>query len=509
MSSARRQLLRASAGIRSTARLTSTRATPLLAQQARANVRAFTSSSNVKFVALRSLLNPAASSNVKFYSSKSFPEHNVIAMPALSPTMTQGGIGAWQKKVGDEVVPGDVLVEIETDKAQMDFECQEEGFLAKILVDTGAKDYPVGKPIAVLVEDESDVAAFAEFTLEDAGASGAAAPAPPAEEKSAPAAEEKPAAQEAPKPAASTSSDDGGRVKASPLARKTANERDLDISQIKGSGPGGRIVKDDVDNFKAPAAAPTTAAPAPAAAQPAAYAPQSATGDAFTDIPTSNMRRVIATRLSESKQSVPHYYVTVEINMDKINKLREVLNKSADGKYKLSVNDFIIKASALSLKKVPEVNSAWQGDFIRQYNTADISVAVATPNGLITPIVTGAESRGLADISTNIKDLATRARNGKLAPHEYQGGSFSISNLGMFGVKHFTAIINPPQSCILAIGGTNQKLVPDETKENGFAVRSTMEVTLSSDHRVVDGAIAATWLQAFKEYMENPLKMML
>ncbi|CEJ00564.1 Putative Pyruvate dehydrogenase complex dihydrolipoamide acetyltransferase [Rhizopus microsporus] len=221
------------------------------------------------------------------------------------------------------------------------------------------------------------------------------------------------------------------------------------------------------------------------------------------------MRKIIATRLAESKQQVPHYYLTTEINMEKINKLREVLNKSSDGKYKLSVNDFVIKASALALKKVPEVNSAWQGDFIRQYNTADISVAVATPNGLITPIVGSAESKGLSAISNQVKDMAKRARDGKLAPHEYQGGSFTISNLGMYGIKHFTAIINPPQSCILAVGGTQQKIVVDEASEKGFAVRDVMEVALSADHRVVDGAVGATWMQAFKEYMENPLKMML
>ncbi|CDS04005.1 hypothetical protein LRAMOSA06960 [Lichtheimia ramosa] len=500
----RRHLLRASSGLRSTARISSSRVTPLLARNIPSGVRAFSSTGNNKFIALRALVNPASPANVKFYSSKSFPEHNVIAMPALSPTMTQGGIGTWQKAVGDEVVPGDVLVEIETDKAQMDFECQEEGYIAKILADTGSKDWPVGKPICVLVENKDDVGAFENFTLEDAGGA-AAAPAPAAAEKSE---EPAPAAEEpASKPAApAASADSGDRVKASPLARKTANERNIDISLVQGTGPGGRIIKEDVDNYKA---APAAAAATTTAATPAAYAPQSATGDAFTDIPTTNMRRIIGSRLTESKQTVPHYYVTVEVDMDKITKLREVLNKSSEGKYKLSVNDFIVKASALSLKKVPEVNAAWQGDFIRQYKNADISIAVATPTGLITPIVTNAESRGLSDISNTVKDMATRARDGKLAPHEYQGGSFSISNLGMFGVKHFTAIINPPQSCILAIGGTQQKIVPDETKENGFAVRNVMEVTLSSDHRVVDGAVAATWLKAFKGYMENPLKMLL
>ena len=255
--------------------------------------------------------------------------------------------------------------------------------------------------------------------------------------------------------------------------------------------------------------APAATSAAVAAPVPAAYAPQGVSGDAFNDQPTTSMRKIIASRLAESKQTVPHYYLTVEVNMDKVSKLRQVLNQSSKGEYKLSVNDFVIKASALALKSVPEVNSAWQGDFIRQYNSADICVAVATPTGLITPIIGQAETKGLSAISSQVKDMAKRARDGKLAPAEYQGGSFTISNLGMFGISNFTAIINPPQSCILAIGGTQQKVVADETTESGFAVRDVMEVTLSADHRVVDGAVGATWLQSFKGFMENPLKMLL
>ncbi|KAI8990830.1 pyruvate dehydrogenase complex dihydrolipoamide acetyltransferase [Mycotypha africana] len=507
----RRQVMR---GIASTARLTATRATPVLVKHVTA--RAFTSASAPKFIALRAIGNQFSVKEARFYSSSSFPTHNVIAMPALSPTMTAGGIGTWQKKVGDEVVPGDVLVEIETDKAQMDFECQEEGYLAKILVDTGAKDVNVGQPIAIFVEDEADIAAFENFTVNDIEG-GAPAPAASADET--PAQDEHKSESQSPASTETSSalssgkdevvSSHGGRVLASPLARKLADERGIDIAQVKGSGPNGIISKDDVEGYKAPAAA-AAAAPAAAAAQiPAAYAPQGAAGEAYKDIPTTSMRKIIATRLSESKQQVPHYYLTVEINMNKINKLREVLNKSSEGKYKLSVNDFIIKASALALKSVPEVNSAWQGDFIRQYNTADICVAVATPSGLITPIVTAAETKGLSTISSQVKDMASRAREGKLAPQEYQGGSFTISNLGMFGINNFTAIINPPQSCILAVGGAQQKVVPDETTESGFAVRDVMEVTLSADHRVVDGAVGATWLQSFKGFMENPLKMLL
>ncbi|KAK4511697.1 60S ribosomal protein L20B [Mucor velutinosus] len=491
-----RPLLRTSTkALRASAARISSRAAPLLTRQAAA--RAFTTTSPKSFGALRAFVIPQAHKEARGYSSKSFPPHNVIAMPALSPTMTAGGIGKFQKAVGDAINPGDVLVEIETDKAQMDFECQEEGFLAKLFVNEGDKDIPVGKPIAIFVDDESDVEAFKDFTLEDASPAAAA----PAAEEAAPATEEKKEAA----PATPASESSGDRTKASPLARLIANERGIDISKIQGSAPGGRIVKSDVENFKE-TSAPATPAAAPL---PAAYAPQGASGDAFNDQPTTSMRKIIASRLAESKQTVPHYYLTVEVNMDKVSKLRQVLNQSSKGEYKLSVNDFVIKASALALKAVPEVNSAWQGDFIRQYNSADICVAVATPTGLITPIIGQAETKGLSAISSQVKDMAKRARDGKLAPAEYQGGSFTISNLGMFGVSNFTAIINPPQSCILAIGGTQQKVVADETTKSGFAVRDVMEVTLSADHRVVDGAVGATWLQSFKGFMENPLKMLL
>ncbi|CEP14579.1 hypothetical protein [Parasitella parasitica] len=496
-----RPLLRTSAkALRASSARISSRSVPLLARQVAARSFTITTSSK-SFGALRAFVIPQTQKEIRCYSSKSFPSHNIIAMPALSPTMTAGGIGKFQKAVGDAINPGDVLVEIETDKAQMDFECQEEGFVAKILVSEGDKDIPVGKPIAIFVDDESDIEAFKDFTLEDASPAAAAAPAAASAEESSPATEEKKEST----PASAASGSSGDRTKASPLARLIANKRGIDITKIQGSAPGGRIVKSDVENFKE-ASAPV---PTATASVPAAYAPQGVSGDAFNDQPTTSMRKIIATRLAESKQTVPHYYLTVEVNMDKVSKLRQVLNQSGKGEYKLSVNDFVIKASALALKAVPEVNSAWQGDFIRQYNSADICVAVATPTGLITPIIGQAETKGLSAISSQVKDMAKRARDGKLAPAEYQGGSFTISNLGMYGISNFTAIINPPQSCILAIGGTQQKVVADETTETGFAVRDVMEVTLSADHRVVDGAVGATWLQSFKGFMENPLKMLL
>ncbi|KAF9139411.1 pyruvate dehydrogenase complex dihydrolipoamide acetyltransferase component (E2) [Linnemannia schmuckeri] len=430
----------------------------------------------------------------RFYSSKSFPSHITINMPALSPTMTMGNIGTWQKKVGDAVAAGDVLVEIETDKAQMDFECQEEGYIAKILVESGSKEVSINQPIAIMVENKEDIEKFADFTAADAGAAGAAAPAATEEKEASKA--EAPKAAAAPKAAetvnAAPSRSDAERIFASPIAKKIANEKNINLGDLSGSGPNGRILKADVESYtpaaKAAPAPATKAAPAPAAAAPA--------GAAYTDIPVTNMRKIIAQRLTESKQTVPHYYVTVEMEMDKVMKLREVLNKSSEDKYKLSVNDFIVKASALALKAVPEANSSWMNGSIRQYHSSDICVATSTPTGLITPIVANAETKGLATISN------------QLAPHEYQGGTFTISNMGMYGIKHFTAIINPPQSCILAVGATEKRVVPG-AEDGEYRTASIMAVTLSSDHRTVDGAVAAQFLKAFKGYMENPLKMLL
>ncbi|CAG8451584.1 13187_t:CDS:2 [Acaulospora colombiana] len=423
-----------------------------------------------------------------------YPSHTVISMPALSPTMTMGNVGNWKKKIGDAVTPGDVLVEIETDKAQMDFECQEEGYLAKVLIETGAKDVKVGSPLAILAEDQEDVEKFGDYALEE---SSAAPEKEHAEETKAPkpsargeAQEEHPSSKTR-EPAKSRSPTD--RILASPVARRLAAERGIPLDQVTGTGPKDRIVKADVLNYV-----------------PLTKVEKSTAPDVeYTDIPLSNIRKVIAERLSESKQLIPHYYLTIEVDVDRLLKLREELNKDSNGKYKLSVNDFIIKSAALALQDVPEANSSWHGDFIRQYHDADISVAVATPSGLITPIVKKAQAKGLASISKQVKELADRAREGKLAPQEYQGGTFTISNLGMFGIKSFTAIINPPQSCILAVGTTQQKLVPDSSRETGYRIANTMHVTLSCDHRIVDGALGAQWLSAWRSYMENPIKLIL
>ncbi|KAI1738696.1 dihydrolipoamide acetyltransferase component [Xylaria scruposa] len=430
----------------------------------------------------------------RYYAS--FPPHTVIKMPALSPTMTAGNIGAWQKKAGDSIAPGDVLVEIETDKAQMDFEFQEEGVIAKVLKDAGEKDVPVGNPIAVLVEEGTDVSAFESFSLSDAGGD-AAAPAAKEEKKSDESAASAPAPTSAPEPTEYASE---GRIETaldrepniSAAAKRLARENGVKIASLKGTGPGGRITEEDVKKATA----------APSAVSAAA---------SYADTPVSNMRKTIAKRLQESTQNNPHFFVTSKISASKLLKLRQALNSSAEGKYKLSVNDFLIKAIAAASKKVPAVNSSWQGDSIRQYDNVDVSVAVATPTGLITPIVTNVEGRGLESISAAVKELAKKARDNKLKPQEYQGGTISISNMGMnSAVDHFTAIINPPQAAILAVGTTKKVPVAVETEE-GTSIEwdDQITVTASFDHRVVDGAVGGEWIKEFKKVIENPLELLL
>ncbi|KAJ3890282.1 dihydrolipoamide acetyltransferase [Lentinula edodes] len=425
-------------------------------------------------------------------------------MPAMSPTMSEGGIASWKKKEGESFSAGDVLLEIETDKATIDVEAQDDGIMAKIIAQDGAKNVKIGTVIAIVGEEGDDLSGAAEM----AAKASLETPKESAKESEPPKTESEPSKDTSPPPPSETKRSKpeipvGDRIFASPIAKKIALERGIPLSKVKGSGPEGRILREDVEKYKPSAeAAPSTAASQP----PAAQLPD------YVDTPISNMRRTIGSRLTQSKQELPHYYVTVDINMDKVLKLREVFNKTLsekDKSAKLSVNDFIVKAVACALSDVPEANSAWLGEVIRTYKKADISVAVATPTGLITPIVKDAGSKGLATISAETKALAKKARDGKLAPSDYQGGTFTISNLGMFGVSHFTAIINPPQSCILAVGSTEPKFVPAPEEERGFKVVQNMQVTLSSDHRTVDGAIAARWLSAFKGYLENPLTFML
>ncbi|KIJ23807.1 hypothetical protein M422DRAFT_275545, partial [Sphaerobolus stellatus SS14] len=407
----------------------------------------------------------------------------------------------------------------ETDKATIDVEAQDDGVLAKIIAADGSKNIPVGSPIAITADPGDDLSGADALAKE-----GAASPPPSKQAEPEPSKETPPSEPGSPAPSVSSSEFQAGppktvdaglpkgdRIFASPIAKKIALERGIPLAQLKGSGPNGRIIRSDVEAYKAPAATTTATATASATAA----VPGSPLDAPYTEIPVSNMRRTIGQRLTQSKQEVPHYYVTIEIDMGRLLKLREVFNAKLEKVDKLSVNDFIVKGCALALRDVPEANTAWFGETMRQYSRADISVAVATPTGLITPIIRDATNKGLAAISTETKALAKKARDGKLKGEEYQGGTFTISNMGMFGVDHFTAIINPPQACILAVSSTVPKLVPvgpdasSEDAARGFKTIQSMKVTLSADHRVVDGAIGARWLSSLKGYLENPLTFML
>ena len=422
-----------------------------------------------------------------------------LLMPALSPTMTEGKLAKWVKKEGDKIKSGDVIAEIETDKATMEFEAVDEGTLGKILVAEGTEGVAVNTPIGVILEEGEDASFIKVPAPAAAPAPVAAAPAP-APVAAAPA----PAPVSAPAPAAAAPVAHGDRVFATPLAKRIAKDAGIDLKSIAGSGPHGRIVKADVEQAQSrPAAAPAAAAVAAPAAKPAA-APAPAWGPAYEDVPLTSMRKVIARRLTEAKQTVPHFYLTIDYKLDALLALRSQLNAKSDTK--LSVNDFIIRASALALKKVPAANASFTETALRMYKDIDISVAVATPSGLITPIIKHADQKGLVQISSEMKDLAARARDGKLKPEEFQGGTFSISNLGMFGIKDFAAIINPPQGCILAVGAGEQRPV---VVDGALAIATVMSCTLSVDHRVVDGAVGAEYLAALKGLIEDPITMML
>lgn len=427
----------------------------------------------------------------------------LIKMPEIAANATSAVLKAWTKQEGDAVKVGDVLAEIETDKALIEFDADEAGVLGKILAPAG-KDIEVGAPIAVLfAEGETNVdinAVLAAAGVASESAPAAAVPlaAIPEANVSGTAVAVPPAA-----PAAVTAATaNGGRIFASPLARRIAKERGVDLSKLQGSGPHGRVVRRDVEGAAAaPAAAPVQSA-APAAAQ---AAPASAgVGSPYVEVPHSGMRRTIARRLTESKSSIPHFYLKADCRMDKLLALRTEINASAPRK--ISINDFIVKAAAATLRALPEANVSWTDTAMRKYAQADISVAVSTEGGLITPVVRAAEGKSLSVISAEIADLATRARSNALSPDEYQGGSFTISNLGMFGMQEFSAIINPPQAAILAVGATEQRPV---VIDGALAVASVMTVTLSVDHRAIDGALGAQWLAQFKQLIENPLSILI
>ena len=427
-----------------------------------------------------------------------------ILMPALSPTMTEGNLAKWVKSEGDAVKAGDVLAEIETDKATMEVEAVDEGTLGKILIPAGTEGVKVNEPIALLLEEGEDASA-----LEGAAKANGAAMAAPEPAAGTKGPEAAAAGQQAP-PAEPT----GERVLASPLARRMAQQAGLDLAGLKGSGPHGRIVKADIEAaLKEPRAAapaaeakPAAAPAAPPAPAPAAPAAGPLPGAAYEEIPLNNMRKVIARRLTEAKQTIPHFYLAIDCGLDALLAMRAQLNAREGADYKLSVNDFVIKAVALAMRKVPGVNASWGGDRIYQYQDIDVSVAVAIEGGLITPIVRKADQKGLSTISNEMKDLAKRAKEGKLKPEEFQGGGFSISNLGMYGIKDFQAVINPPQACIMAVGAGEKRAV---VKDEEIKIATLMTVTLSTDHRVVDGALGAVFLQEFKKLVEDPLALLL
>eukprot|EP00457_Paulinella_chromatophora_P006376 gb/GEZN01006394.1/.p1 GENE.gb/GEZN01006394.1/~~gb/GEZN01006394.1/.p1 ORF type:complete len:512 (-),score=81.63 gb/GEZN01006394.1/:135-1640(-) len=437
----------------------------------------------------------------------SYPDHEVLRFPSLSPTMEMGNLPEWGKKVGEQILPGDTIAVIETDKATLPWDSTEEGFIAKHLVEAGATDIKVGTPVAIVCERLEDVAAFANYEA-SGSATPAAAPAAAAA-TAAVATSAAPPAQPSMAPAPSA-----GTVLASPYARSVARQRGIDLSALPGgSGQGGLVTAKDVMSAQpgAPKAAPALATPAAAAAT--MPAPGGASGE-YTDVAHSNIRKVIASRLSQSKQTVPHYYLSVDVCMDKVLAVRAKLNKQIEkaDKPKISVNDFVIKACAKALTEVRAVNASWMDNAVRQYNYVDISVAVSTPSGLVTPIVRDADLKGLTSISRDVQDLAKRARENKLMPTDYQGGTFTISNLGMFGIKNFSAIINPPQAAILAVGGSEARIVVNPAAKEGedkYMSSQFMSVTMSADHRVIDGAIGAAWLKAFKSNLEDPLNMLL
>ncbi|MGE3714705.1 MAG: pyruvate dehydrogenase complex dihydrolipoamide acetyltransferase [Alphaproteobacteria bacterium] len=424
-----------------------------------------------------------------------------ILMPALSPTMTEGNLAKWSIKEGDTVESGKVIAEIETDKATMEVEAVDEGTVGRILVPAGTEGVKVNEVIALLLEEGEDASVLKDYKPKSAPAAAVKK-----EEKKEQKAEAKPeqkpmqvgVSQAQPMPQVAAGG--GGRVFASPLAKRIAASEGVQLSLIQGSGPHGRVVKDDV--LKALASGGT------------GRGAVMRNPNEITAIPNNNVRKVIARRLLESKQTVPHFYLTIECDLNALLAVRQQINddaadragKDAKPAYKLSVNDLVIKAVALGLKKIPAANASWSDEAILQYNNVDISVAVATDGGLITPIVKNADQKTVVQISNEMKDLAARARANKLTPEEFQGGGFSISNLGMYGVKHFSAIINPPQGCILAVGSGGERVVARDGK---MEIRNMMEVTLSCDHRVVDGAVGAEFLAAFKRYIESPALLLL
>jgi len=420
-----------------------------------------------------------------------------ILMPALSPTMEEGTLTKWHVKEGDEVKSGDVIAEIETDKATMEVEAVDEGRIGKILVAEGTEGVAVNKPIAILLEEGEEAGDMKDLP---------AARKPEKKEEPAKALPQATSPASPPPSKGEVKGKEGGRIFASPLARRIAEQQGIDLSGVTGSGPRGRIVKADLEG--APKSAPAKQAVGAAAQGPmpsvdprAFYAEGS-----YEEVPLDGMRKTIARRLAQSMQEIPHFYLTVDCELDELLQARKKLNEEAGEGVKLSVNDFLIRAAALALVKVPDANVSFAGNALLKHKSADVGIAVALDGGLITPIIRGAEKKGLAEISNEAKALAERARNKKLKPNEYEGGSFSISNLGMFGIKHFTAVINPPQAAILAVGKGEERPV---VKNGKLEIANVMTVTMSCDHRAIDGALGARFLEAFRSFVEYPARMLL
>ncbi|CAL8068175.1 unnamed protein product [Calicophoron daubneyi] len=443
----------------------------------------------------------------------SLPSHHVVTLPNLSPTMETGGVVSWAKKEGDEVNEGDLLAEIETDKATMSFEASDTGFLAKILIPAGKKDIPVGTPLCVLVENAGDVAAFKDYQPE--GTPSAPKPAeakPPAPPPPAPAKTEappsppptsKPAAT--PTPATSfgvpqPAVGPGGRIFVSPYARRLAAERGINLADIKaGTGLRGMIVAADLQGVM-----PSVSGP-------------SVTVGGFTDQAIAEQRTAEAARYIQAKQTIPHYYLTMDVEVDGILKMRDTINKtlskrkpSVEGEKpsEVTLNDILVKAAAVACLNVPECNSSWQGEVIRQFNSVGVSLTLSTPGGIVSPVILNAESKGIVQINKEVTQFINLARENKLGPQQLQGGTFGLSNLGMFGIASYCAIINPPQACALAIGKLQTQLVPDENNKCGYKTATVITVTLSCDHRVIDGAVGSSWLAEFKSLVENPAMML-
>jgi pyruvate dehydrogenase E2 component (dihydrolipoamide acetyltransferase) len=457
-----------------------------------------------------------------------------ILMPALSPTMEDGKLAKWMVKEGDSVAPGDVLAEIETDKATMEVEAVDEGTVGKILIGEGTEHVAVNKPIALLLEEGEDERALEGFSG-GGGAKPQAAPHPAPQKASAPVADTKPDPEAAPKQDAQPAetqtqktNGQGGRIFASPLARRLAREGNIELGQVAGTGPHGRIVKADIEKAiegRGAAAAPAAAAKAPSAGQvmPARKGTAAATPGmsdeeilslyekgTYEVVPHDNMRRIIAERLTMAKSTIPHFYMSVDCRLDALLAARTRLNamsaEEGPNAFKISVNDMVIKAMAMALQKVPHANATWTEHGVLRHRSSDVGVAVAIDGGLFTPVIRHAEVKSLSEISNEMKDLAGRARNRRLAPHEYQGGTTSISNLGMFGIKTFDAVINPPHSSILAIGAGEKR--PVIKNDNSIEVATVMSCTLSCDHRVIDGTLGAELLDAFKGFIEEPVTML-